>query len=235
MMSMFKKIIPAFLLAILFIINGCKDDDDSKVSVPSGLIYSYFPTNVGHEIIYDVSLITKDGFFGTSDTAIYQIKEVVESVFLDNQNRPTLRLERYKRDTPNDPWVINDVWTSNLTATRAEKKEENVSYVKLVFPITTSTSWNGNLLNTLDPQNYEYDNLHQPDIIGGINFDSTLTVIQMDEDNYIEYRYEAEIYVPGVGMVFKEHNYVEKDNSQPPFVGIISQRLYKETIVSWSN
>lgn len=235
MMSMFKKIIPAFLLALLFIINGCKDDDDSKVSVPSGLIYSYFPTNVGHEIIYDVSLITKDGFFGTSDTAIYQIKEVVESVFLDNQNRPTLRLERYKRDTPNDPWVINDVWTSNLTATRAEKKEENVSYVKLVFPITTSTSWNGNLLNTLDPQNYEYDNLHQPDIIGGINFDSTLTVIQMDEDNYIEYRYETEIYVPGVGMVFKEHNYVEKDNSQPPFVGIISQRLYKETIVSWSN
>jgi len=234
MIAMFKKITPVLLLAFVFILNGCKCDDND-VAPPSGLIYSYFPTNVGHEIIYDVSLITKDGFFGTSDTAIYQIKEVVESVFLDNQNRPTQRLERYKRDTPNDPWVINDVWTSNLTATRAEKKEENVTFVKLVFPITSSTNWNGNLLNTLDPQNYEYDNLHQPDVVGGINFDSTLTVIQMDEDNFIEYSFEIEKYAPGIGLIFKEHNFVEKDNSQPPLVGIISQRLYKETIVSWSN
>lgn len=232
---MFKKIIPAFLLAFVFILNGCDCDDEDSSSAPTGLIYSYFPTNVGHEIIYDVSLITKDGFFGTSDTAIYQIKEVVESVFLDNQNRPTQRLERYKRDTPNDSWIIYDVWTSNLTATRVEKKEENVTFVKLVFPITANTNWNGNLLNTLDPQNYEYDNLHQADVVGGINFDSTLTVIQMDEDNFIEIKYEVEKYAPGVGMIYKEHNYVEKDNTQPPLVGIISQRLYKETIISWTN
>ena len=230
---MLKKITLFLLIVMGFIFHGC--DNSTNNPSPTGLIYSYFPTNVGHEIIYDVSLITKDGFSGDSDTSFYQIKEVVESVFLDNQNRPTQRLERYKRDTPNDPWVIYDVWTSNLTTTRVEKKEENVSYIKLVFPITSSVSWNGNLLNTLDPQDYEYDNLHQADVVGGLNFDSTLTVIQIDDDNFIETRYEIEKFATGVGMIYKEHNYIEKDNSQPPLVGILSQRLYKETIVSWSN
>ena len=81
---MLKKITPIVLLAAIFLWNGCSDDNNSNTS-PTGLIYSYFPGNVGHEVIYDVSLITKDGFSGAQDTSIYQLKEVVESIFLDNQ------------------------------------------------------------------------------------------------------------------------------------------------------
>ncbi|MBL0341830.1 MAG: hypothetical protein IPP71_13375 [Bacteroidetes bacterium] len=113
------------VLVVMVALAGCKDDENQQPA-PSGLIYSYFPVNVGHEIIYDVSLITKDGFSGVSDTLAYQIKEVVDSIFLDNQGRPTQRLERLKRETPLDPWVINDVWTSNLTTTRVEKKKKIV-------------------------------------------------------------------------------------------------------------
>lgn len=231
---MMKKLSYFLLLIVVATFAGCKDDKNAQVT-PTGLIYSYFPVNVGHEIIYDVSLITKDEFSGVEDTAVYQIKEVIESVYSDNQGRPTQRLERYKRDTPLDPWVINDVWISNLTTTRAEKMEENIIYVKLVFPITSSVSWNGNLLNTFDPQTYEYDNLNQTQNVGGINFDSTLTVIQMDDDNFIETNYQVEKYATGVGMIYKEQIFIKKDNSQPPIVGITSQRLYKETIVSWTN
>src|SRR5688572_18706511 len=124
------------LLPVLFMLAfvSC-NDDDSEEAAPSGLIYSYFPVNVGHEIIYDVVHITKSEFDGSQDTAIYQLKEVIESQFIDSEGRTTQRLERYTRNTPGDPWVIKDVWTSNLTQTRAEKKEENNSYIKLVFPI----------------------------------------------------------------------------------------------------
>ncbi|MBL0341829.1 MAG: hypothetical protein IPP71_13370 [Bacteroidetes bacterium] len=115
------------------------------------------------------------------------------------------------------------------------EKEENSTYVKLVFPITSSATWNGNLLNNFDPKLYEYQNLHQPLILAGINFDSTLTVLQIDDDNFIETMYEIEKYATGVGMIYKEQIFIEKDNTQPPLVGILSQRLYKETIVSWSN
>ncbi len=223
-----KRIVPYLLLSIASLVVSCKEDDNS--STPSGLIYSYFPTNLGHEIIYDVSLITKDQFSGAHDTDIYQLKEVVESVFMDDQNRPTQRLERYRRNTPNDAWLITDVWTSNLTNTRAEKKEENIPYVKLVFPIKNNGSWNGNVLNTFDEKEYEYESLHEYDMIGGIEFDSTLTVLQNDFEDLFRKEFQIEKYAPGVGLIYKEDIYILKDPS-----GIKEQRLYIETISSWSN
>ena len=227
---MIQRISPYLLLLLLTVIVSCSEEE--TYNTPSGLIYSYYPTNVGHEVLYDVSLITKDEFSGDEDTAIYQIKEVIESVFQDNQGRPTQRLERYKRDTPNDPWIITDVWTANMTTNRVEKSEDNIPYVKLVFPITSSVTWNGNVLNTLDPQDYEYDNLHDPDFIGGINFDSTLTVLKLEFNDVFKTVYQVEKYAPGVGLIYREDIEI---NFKFPVSGIKSQRLYKETIISWSN
>jgi hypothetical protein len=226
---MMNRISPYLLLILLGIFASCSDEETNNT--PSGLIYSYYPTNVGHEVIYDVSLITKDDFSGAEDTAIYQIKEVIESIFQDNQGRPTQRLERYRRETPNDPWIISDVWTANMTTSRVEKVEENIPYVKLVFPINSSVTWNGNSLNTLDPQDYEYDNLHQSDLISGISFDSTITVLQLDFIDIFKTLYQAEKYATGVGRIYKEDIEINKT----PAGAIKSQRLYIETIVSWSN
>src|SRR4030095_7714907 len=127
-----KKITFCLFLFVTTTIISCNDEE--TIIPISGLIYSYFPTKVGHEVIYDVSLITKDEFSGAQDTDIYQVKQVIESEFQDNQGRLTQRLERYRRNTPNDQWVISDVWTSNLTNSRAEQMEENISYIKLAFP-----------------------------------------------------------------------------------------------------
>lgn len=223
------KITCLFLL-LAVIVGSCKDDDNP--TSPSGLIYSYFPTNTGHEVIYDVSLITKNAFDGSEDTSIYQIKEVIEATFLDDEGRPSQRLERFRRDNPNDAWVISDVWTSTRTNTKAEKKEENVTYVKMVFPINYTVEWNGNSLNTEEPLEYSFDNIHQPDFIGGINFDSTLTVNQQNDKFHNDIFYKIEKFAPGVGLIYKEDNTIE---FQKPQVGIKSQSLYKETIVSWSN
>ena len=218
------------LPALLF--TACSDDDNT-VTQPSGLIYTYYPAAVGDSLIYDVELITKDEFTGIQDTQIYQLLEVVESIFNDNQGRPTHRLERYTRSTPGDPWVISDVWTSNLTSSWVERKEENVTYVKLAFPITPSMTWNGNVLNTQDPLTYRYQDLHQPMSLGSLSFDSTLTVLQRDEDYFTERYYFIEKYANHVGLIYRENIEIIKDNSIPGQTGIKSQRKYKETLVSY--
>src|SRR5688500_17093829 len=115
---MIRKNLFAASIALVVLISSSQERSST---IPAGLTYTYFPGNIGHEVIYDATLITRDEFTGDDDTLIFQIKEVVESVFMDNQNRPTLRLERYKRDTPNDPWVISDVWTANRTPTLLER------------------------------------------------------------------------------------------------------------------
>jgi len=226
-----RNLFAAFIATVVFI-SSCQEKSST---IPSGLTYTYFPGNIGHEVIYDATLITRDEFTGDDDTLVFQIKEVVESVFMDNQNRPTLRLERYKRDTPNDPWVISDVWTANRTSTLLEKKEDNITYIKLIFPMVNSASWNGNALNNLGSQDYEYQSVHTGENVGGQFFDSTATILQIDEDNFIEKKYAVEKFAAGVGLIYKQQIEIDKDYTNPNIPGISSQRLYTETINSWTN
>jgi hypothetical protein len=220
-------------LLLVVLLTGCRDDDPN--TIPTALIYTYYPVNVGHELVYDVTLITKDEFTGVHDTDIYQMKEVIESIFMDNQNRPTQRLERYRRDTPNDPWVISDVWTSNLTSNHLERKEENVTYVRLAFPILNSLTWNGNVYNTLEPRTYSYEDLHIPMALNGMTFDSTLKVLQIDEDNFIEREYARETFANHVGLIDKEEIYILKDYTIPNQPGIKAQRLYRQKLIAYAN
>lgn len=217
---------------VIFLVGGCKKDNNNP-SGSSGLIYSYSPSNVGHELIYDVTLITKDEFTGIEDTSIYQLREIIESIIIDNQGRPTQRLERYVRDTPGDPWVIDQVWTANLTATNLERKEDNITYVKMVFPLSTNVTWNGNVFNTIGMQDYYYDNIHVPGAINSFIFDSTCTIIQKDEDNAIETYFEVEQFANHVGLVYKQQ--IEKLYKIPNQPEIESQRLYTQTLNSYSN
>jgi hypothetical protein len=228
------KIKLPFMLICLALLAGCKDDD-SNTGTPTGLIYSYAPSNIGHELVYDVSLITKDEFTGAKDTSIYQMKEVIESTFIDAQGRPTQRLERYTRPTVNDPWVIDQVWTSNLTSNHYERKDDNTIYVKLVFPVGNNVTWNGNVYNTLDPMIYEYRDLHLPMTLGSLSFDSTLTVLQVDEDNFIETIFSKEQFATNVGLIYRENNYIKKDYTIPNQPGIKAQSLYKQTLISFVN
>jgi len=228
-----KSKLPVVLICLAFM-AGCKDDDQGTVE-PSGLIYSYYPVNDGHELIYDVKLITKDEFTGAHDTSLYQLKEVVESTITDNQGRPTQRLERYTRATSNDSWMISEVWTSNITPNNVERKEENITYVKMVFPIKSSSSWNGNVFNTEDNQTYRYIDLHTPATVGTLTFDSTITVLQIDEVYWTEKYYSEEKFAKDVGLIYRENIEIIIDRTNPGQPGIKGQRLYTQTLVSYEN
>ncbi len=223
------KFFICFLAVFVLSITSCKKD--SEVNVFTG--YSYYPTNPGHEIIYDVDSIYKDGFTGNTFTVKFQIKEVIESIIADNEGRPTLRLERYKRSTPNDPWVIYKVWTANIDLKSLERKEDNVTYIKLIFPPENGAKWDGNKKNNLDEKFYEITDVNEPDNINGLSFDSTLTVLQNDEDLFISRSLEMERFAAGVGMYYKyQFNGDYKPNSNTEFTNFVE---YSETIVSYQN
>lgn len=173
-----------FLVFVFFAVTiaSCKKED-KKVTVNLG--YIYFPTNVGHYIIYDVDSINKDCFTGVLTKGYYQIKEIIESLFYDNANRPTLRIERYRKDSTNHPeWTIYNVCTANLTATTEERCENNVRYIKLVFPIKKGKNWNGNAMNTEREEDYQYIETNQPFTINNLAYDSVTTVQQADGVDY---------------------------------------------------
>lgn len=170
--------------------------------------YNYFPQEVGSYIVYNVDSTYYDDFADSSRNYKFQIKEKIESQYYDNQNRLTMRLERYIKyydvavPYSSMTWQLRDVWQENRTATLAEKVEENVRFAKLAFPVKEGQTWNGNAQNTLGEEMYSYDFYDLPRTVGNIVFDSTLQVNQRDDQSLIAWTYGSEKYARNVGLIY---------------------------------
>lgn len=212
MKHLLKLVFISFVIVCGFV--TCK-----KEETPPNMGYNYFPIKVGRYIVYNVDSIFYDDFTGLIDTTKFQLKEKIESVFYDNEGRSTLRLERYvKYFNDSIPyssmnWGLRDVWASNRTSTTAEKVEENQRFIKLAFPVKENQSWNGNAQNTLGELSYEYLFFDETRTIGGIYFDSTLQVTQLEEEFLYSKKYFIEKYARNVGLIYKQ---VIEVYSQPP-------------------
>jgi len=220
-----------FCILSLFLIIGfysCKKD---KTLPPVNMGYNYFPINIGHWVIYQVDSIVWDDFTHKSGTFHYKIKELIESEYLDNSNRITQRIERYIKRNDTSQWTIKNIWHSNRTASTAEKVEENIRFVKLIFPTQKSSSWNGNGFNTLGEQTYKYSNVDVSYTINSQTFDSTAFVLQKDEKYAISNDYAAEIYARNIGMIYKRYTSV---TTKP--TGEITKGVdYSYSIISYGN
>lgn len=232
-----SNILSLTVLSIVFsfIFSSCKKDEKTDNTF---LGYSYYPMKTGDSLIYDVHLHDKD--LNDNDSS-YQILEVVESVFSDNEGRPTFRLERYARKNASQPWVIYKVWKSNITSTNVEKEEDNIVYIKLVFPVIAGKEWNGNAKNTLETfEDYRYASVHQTENLNGLQFDSVLTVqqINMTGECLPSTEYGIEKYAAGVGMIYKEHNIYSDFVFSPSTCDILDTAKifeYSEKLVWHSN
>jgi|AntAceMinimDraft_17_1070374.scaffolds.fasta_scaffold06147_2 hypothetical protein len=224
----YKNKIISIIIILLLIVYSC---EEKSTLPPIDLKYEYFPVNTGKWIIYDVDSISYNDFTLDTDTFVFQIKEYIESSFIDNSNKNTQRIERYKRNNDTLNWSIKDVWYCNLNNTTAEKVEEDVRFVKLVFPVIISKKWDGNIYNTYESQTYKYIDVDVPYSINGITFDSTLTVLQKNITTLISEDYSIEVYAKNTGMIYKKFIHLEKE-----ITGDIKKGVdYSYTINSYGN
>ncbi|MFH1004668.1 MAG: hypothetical protein V1781_04115 [Bacteroidota bacterium] len=193
------------MLLFLFLLS-CKKD----IEPTSNFNYEYFPHEVGRYVIYDVDSTWQDDISNVFNKTRYRVKESITSIFTDLQGRPTMRIERYYKfynDTisyDSITWSQPKVWYANLTATTAEKVENNVRYIKLIFPAKKEKTWNGNAYNTKPYRKYEITYIDNPEIVNNIHFDSVIQVTQFNDINFILYQNEFEKFAKGVGLIYKK-------------------------------
>ena len=212
--SFFKPIFRLAVICLFFIaINSCnKDDTVTRID----LGHDYFPVKVGSWIVYDVDSVVMDVFLDDILTFKYQIKQVVESVQQDAAGRDVYRIERYFRENETDNWQLAHVWKWYKGDNAVKTFEENVWYVKMVFPISArdttfigrtivnESSWDGNAENTFPEQVYGYHNIHKELSIPNYTFDSSITVVQRHDTTAINEEYRREYYAKNIGLVQKE-------------------------------
>jgi hypothetical protein len=185
--------------------------------------YDYQPLEIGQYTIFDVDsyryVYTSPSQF--VDTVRYQQRELISDTFYDNQNRLNYRLEMMRRPNAAASWGDLRVWYCVKTATNFERIEDDLRFTKFVFPPKDGISWKGNTyLPTTDTNffkvyndwNYIFKDVNTPKTIQTLSFDSTATIVQVDEENLIDKKRSVEVFAKGVGLVSKEFEVIEKQD-----------------------
>ena len=218
-----------FIIILLLYIAGCNEKENIH---PQVIDFSYYPMNINSELVYAVEYIKIDAPINLHDTQRYYLKERIESSYYDEIGNLIYRIEHFKRPDTNSAWQLTDVWFSQYYQNQAHKVEENIRYIKLVFPVNKGLKWNGNAMNTLEPQTYSIDTLDKPWRI----FDSTLVVVQQKKETMIDKYFDYERFAKHKGLVEKAYVHISQAAVIPNLP--IEQRitrgeLYKQVLISF--
>ena len=201
--------VKTFIILALFVLTiSCQKEEPCGCVPPpiSGreFVYLYSKTS----IVYDVQQ-TQYALTQLPVTKTYQLKEDA-TMAVDGKN---IFIERYQRENDTQKWTIDSVFTAKKELDKVLRTENNVTFVKLIFPISEGLKWNGNAYNSLGNDTYELKKMFQPFQTNGQNFNRTLTVIQQNDSTLVDLKRRIEVYAEGVGMIYQEKTNVSYCNS----------------------
>lgn len=201
------------------IVTACNKTETIELSKD----YDYYPLRVGSSITYEIdSFIFSDVSYPliTIDTIHYQFKEKIDTVYKDNANRDAYRIVTYRRKDISYPWETFRVWSVVRESNRIIKNEDDLHFIKLVFPIANLIAWSGNNQIVNDEENeylqgwsYTYTQKNATYTYNGVSYDSCVQVTQLDDENAIEKKYSIEQYAKGIGLIYKEQKFLGKQRN----------------------
>ena len=197
---------------LLFVLLSCETETIEVDGVVSGR--EYYPIDEGREWVYVTDSIIYDESRGRIDTFSGFIKEVITDLNVDGK----YIIERSFTRNLMDPWRVTDIWSGRIEETNVVKTEENLSFIKLVFPPNIFSVWDGNSLfdenieivvagEPLQPyQGWKYEII---DIEGtysqnDISAVDVVEVMHVDALSIVDRRYSIERFAENIGMVEKK-------------------------------
>lgn len=213
-----NKNILFFLLAFLAIFTACEKEAIESVELDYG--YEFFPLAIGHTWTYEADSIIYNPVPGgiDVDTIPFFIRETIMDTLRDNEGDLIYRI-LYSEKKGEDSWTIRNTYTAKSEKTRAIRNERNLTYIKLVFPITVGKQWDGNAF--IDPQTiikvadeplrmfkdwtgYSVLQRLEDFSLEGDLFEEVIEVELSDSDNGFELRKGKEYYARGIGLIYQE-------------------------------
>uniref|UniRef100_UPI0040478E12 hypothetical protein n=1 Tax=Roseivirga sp. TaxID=1964215 RepID=UPI0040478E12 len=233
---MSKNILLLFIMLVLGILACGSSDELIPAPDPStGVTYFYMVENKYRE--YNVREIRYSAV-GISDTSVYQLREEVKEAFVNSQGEESRLIHRLTRPNSTSAWQLDSVWTVRIEQDRAVSIENNIPIVKMVFPAQTDRTWDGNIYNTKDADQFRIINfgaLTNIAVNDDLEATTTLTIEQENDEDGITFKdFRREIYADSIGLISKQYE-VLKICSRPECIGlnqIESGRFYRETIIA---
>lgn len=207
------KAFPILLSGLLLCLAACRQEDVDPEGIPLGK--GYFPLDSGHFVLYEVKDIDYQVF--GSDTSHFQLRQTLAGSYRDPNTGDLLyRLERSKRPDSTAPWSDTVVvWSAVMGPQHLSIREDNIPFVKLIFPPKAGATWDGNRLNDIGrdgefkPEDeYTYDYVGRTESIGPFRFQDVAKVVQDSVRSLTNDDVRIEKYAKGVGMVSAHYRVV---------------------------
>jgi hypothetical protein len=226
------KYLPVVLLALV----GCGDDEDTKQLSDA----EYFPLRKG---IYQVYTVHERNYQVQVEieNSLYQLKTEVVDSFANLEGGYTYTIHRSKRNTANDPWEFQQVWSVRMNSANVVVSEENTPFVKIAFPAVEDRHWDGNALNSMPADEYTLTNTGKSyELASEVTVEDYIQIVQEDSfDPVLFMKKRQEVYARHIGLVHLEITdliYCSDEDDCPGQVGqqiIDSGTIYVQTLIEY--
>lgn len=221
-----KLLITLFSTLAVIVLLSCSKE--TQLVDESTFGYDFFPITKGKSWVFASDSIIYDNGGTKIDTFVSFIKEEVGDSFVDETGITVYKLNRYFKRNPNDVWSKTNTWTTYTDKTRAIRTEENLKFIKLVFPLKKGLRWDGNVFLDEDIkidvagesiEAYKNWKHKMEEIDENFNFNGTdvksVRVNLVDDASIIDRRKVTEYYGKGIGLLKKEMIILDSDGSRP--------------------
>ncbi len=187
--------------------------EDKPVKVDLGT--DFFPLRTGQEWTYAINKTTFSYVTNPVEESYQLHLAVTDSAISNGVTTYTILVS--SRNSATENWQVNASWSARIMGNQAILNESNITRIKLAFPVGPATVWDGDAYNneppflkdygaTADQLLFRIENFNQQkELSGGLNFESTLTVVIRNLfDPIIGQDLQKETYARGVGLVYKE-------------------------------
>jgi hypothetical protein len=159
------------------------------------------------------------------------VKDIIDTSFTDQEGFTANYILRYERPIADSNYKLKYAYLVTDKKNTIEVTDNNLRFVKLVFPITYKGTWEGNkyitATNTNDPNNfysgwlYKYLDYDKPLTLDSTSFEKTITIVQnniLEGDTSVntptvltDYSFSRERYARNIGLVEKNVASIKKD------------------------
>jgi hypothetical protein len=214
MMRLFFILFSLFLLLL-----ACNNQEQVLDDFKLDLGKEYFPLKVGQFAIYQVDSIIFDPVGEKKiDTTSFQVKEEIVSYYEAPDKKTIFIMERYERKDVSENWRITNVWSVYFVNNTLIRVEDNLRFVKLIFPVVPKKTWNpnanfdddinitvaGETLKMFKDWIASVEKIEDELIINGLVFKDIAKILPVNNENLIEYRYGIEQYAKNIGLIYRE-------------------------------
>lgn len=204
------------VLAIFIFISGCSNE--SEPFEEGNLDMSYYPLEVGNSWTYRSDSIRYSSEGNQIDTFSGFIRETITDNFIDNAGDSVFRIQREFKRNLTDSWEISDIWVSSISGLSITKTEENLKFIKLVFPLTENRAWDGTAFIDTEQQfdiaggerlaiyrnwSSKIESLDNTVTIEAVSYPDVAEVTQASHEDQIDRRYVLERYARNVGLIYQ--------------------------------